>query len=224
MFRLTLQLRHYARNLKTNVKSERNINPIKRVPIFNLLEHDVKAQVRSAKRLPSTTKSKTKTNSIPLITCARSEFNLNADKFVPSDAKYLTIPLASFGWQHYKSKNDFFIIHPSEMNFNASNEVATDAEKFSKFDLDPILVENLASQLNIRQTTYIQQKAIPSITSGVHTLIAAETGCGKTVAYLIPIIANILKQKQSENNNEIGPLNSPRAIILTPGRELGNNF
>lgn len=223
MFRLTIQLRHYAKNAKINVKSEQSEKQIKRVPIFHLNERDVQHTTRkSTKQSKSTSKSQAKTNRIPLISCARPEFNLYKNKFVPSEGKYESIPLASGGWQHYKSKNDCFTIHATEVNFNTSSEVATDTEWFNQFNLDSTLVENLASQLNVRQATSIQTKAIPAIESGAHTLIAAETGCGKTIAFLTPIIMSVLKQKQAERNTGVGPLNSPRAIILSPSRELGN--
>ncbi|XP_050298966.1 probable ATP-dependent RNA helicase DDX28 isoform X2 [Anthonomus grandis grandis] len=49
---------------------------------------------------------------------------------------------------------------------------------------------------------------------GVHTLLAAETGCGKTIAYLLPIIQALLQ------DNKPRELNSPRVVIVVPNREL----
>jgi len=49
-------------------------------------------------------------------------------------------------------------------------------------------------------------------------LLAAETGCGKTLAYLTPIVQQILNYKEkSKFNNQF---NSPLALIIVPGREL----
>lgn len=96
-------------------------------------------------------------------------------------------------------------------------------QPFATMNLNPTLLENLKIQLGVDKMSYIQEKAIPTISSGRHTLIAAETGCGKTVAYLVPIIMEILRQKQLESTESTDRphLNSPRVIILTPGRELG---
>lgn len=48
-----------------------------------------------------------------------------------------------------------------------------------------------------------------------HVLMAAETGCGKTIAYLLPIIQDII-----ENKVEMEVVNTPKALILVPNREL----
>lgn len=50
--------------------------------------------------------------------------------------------------------------------------------------------------------------------SGLHTLLAAETGCGKTISYLLPIIKKLLDTKGESK------LNTPRAVVLVPNREL----
>lgn len=70
------------------------------------------------------------------------------------------------------------------------------------------------------RTTYIQQIAIPKILANQHTLIAAETGCGKTVAYLLPIIQNLLKRKRTVNTDSTTEFNTPKVLIITPSREL----
>jgi ATP-dependent RNA helicase RhlE len=58
--------------------------------------------------------------------------------------------------------------------------------------------------------TPIQEKAIPVIGSGVDVLGIAQTGTGKTAAYLIPLLMKLVKAEGDE----------PRAIILVPTREL----
>ena len=52
-----------------------------------------------------------------------------------------------------------------------------------------------------------------------NTLIAAETGNGKTLAFLIPMLNQLLYHKDSEETEEV---NSPYAVIVTPGRELAD--
>lgn len=45
-------------------------------------------------------------------------------------------------------------------------------------------------------------------------MVAAETGCGKTLAYLLPIINELGKLHVAGNPN------TPRGLIVTPNREL----
>ncbi len=58
--------------------------------------------------------------------------------------------------------------------------------------------------------TEIQQKAIPLVLGGHDILGIAQTGTGKTAAYLLPLL---LKLKYAQGMN-------PRALILAPTREL----
>lgn len=62
----------------------------------------------------------------------------------------------------------------------------------------------------------IKEKAIPQILSGKNCLLSAETGCGKTLAFLLPAVEQILQWKK-----EMEPeYNAPLVLIITPSREL----
>jgi ATP-dependent RNA helicase RhlE len=74
-------------------------------------------------------------------------------------------------------------------------------------------------QFALRETGYehptpIQQAAIPIILEGHDLLGIAQTGTGKTAAFSLPILQNLAK-----NSTRLIP-KSPRALILTPTREL----
>lgn len=58
--------------------------------------------------------------------------------------------------------------------------------------------------------------AIPHFLRGSNTMIAAETGNGKTLAFLAPLVHQLMKSKSIDEH----ALNSPRALIIVPGREL----
>lgn len=53
--------------------------------------------------------------------------------------------------------------------------------------------------------------------SGKNCLIAAETGCGKTLAYLLPMIEQLMVWNKAMGSR---PPNTPLALVLCPHREL----
>lgn len=63
--------------------------------------------------------------------------------------------------------------------------------------------------------TSIQQQAIPEILAGRDLLGCAQTGTGKTAAFVIPILQQLHAAKQQKANMQM-----PKALILTPTREL----
>lgn len=81
---------------------------------------------------------------------------------------------------------------------------------FSSLNLAAPLLHTLA-QLGYQQPTPIQQHAIPLILQGQDILASAQTGTGKTAAFALPIIQQLLNQPAGA---------APRALILVPTREL----
>ena len=153
---------------------------------------------------------------IQLVSCKVKKYDLRHGDKLPDNSKFGSIPLASSGWKHDKSRGDFFIIHPIPAENNLRNE---QSKSFEHFGLHSKIVENLQTNLNISKCSSIQLEGMPLILSGDHTLLAAETGCGKTLAYLVPIVQNIFKLKEIPNQKF--NFNTPLGLILTPGRELG---
>ena len=80
---------------------------------------------------------------------------------------------------------------------------------FSSFNLDARLQDGVRS-LGFDQPTPIQSATIPSALTGQDILGSAETGTGKTAAYLLPLMQRLLAAKSR----------TPRALILVPTREL----
>lgn len=60
------------------------------------------------------------------------------------------------------------------------------------------------------EPTPIQQRAIPKINSGVNIVGVAQTGTGKTAAYLLPLLTKLRKPEG----------NDPRVVVIVPTREL----
>ncbi|XP_067622957.1 probable ATP-dependent RNA helicase DDX28 [Eurosta solidaginis] len=160
----------------------------------------------------------------PLICCKRTPFHLYVP--APEYSKFGTIPLATNGWKHFKAKGDFMIFNAtvSKMDIRAEMLDVQDFISRSNTSLNDKLLDNVKNEFRISSFTNIQVKAIPKVLDGHHVLIAAETGCGKTLAYLLPIAQSIIERKQrwssSQTNKKERKLNTPLAVILTPGREL----
>lgn len=74
--------------------------------------------------------------------------------------------------------------------------------------------------LGFAEPTSIQRKAIPLLTAGRPAVaLASETGGGKTLAYLLPMV-EMLKRHESAHGLEIRRPGRPRALVLTPSPEL----
>lgn len=84
---------------------------------------------------------------------------------------------------------------------------------FESLQLAPLILDALKKTGYITPTP-IQAQAIPIILSGRDLLGCAQTGTGKTAAFSIPIIQNLLQQEHKTNKQHI------KALILTPTREL----
>ena len=80
---------------------------------------------------------------------------------------------------------------------------------FSELGLMPELARAVAEQ-GYTAPTPIQAQAIPAVLEGRDLLAAAQTGTGKTAAFVLPILQSL--------RNAAG--RTPRALVLTPTREL----
>ena len=83
---------------------------------------------------------------------------------------------------------------------------------FSEFDLPPALLDGL-NEAGYEFCTPIQEKAIPLALEGRDVAGQAQTGTGKTAAYLVPIFARLMAQEQP-------PKGMPSVLIVAPTREL----
>lgn len=82
--------------------------------------------------------------------------------------------------------------------------------KFSDFNLNEDLLESL-SYMNFEQATPIQEQAIPVILNGQDLIGCAQTGTGKTAAFVLPVLHKLIKDRKK------GHIDS---LILCPTREL----
>ncbi len=82
---------------------------------------------------------------------------------------------------------------------------------FSEFSLDPAILKTL-QEIGFNEPTPIQAASIPPLLEGKDLLASAQTGTGKTAAFLLPLIHKIA------HTSSYGGY--PQALILVPTREL----
>jgi superfamily II DNA/RNA helicase len=86
--------------------------------------------------------------------------------------------------------------------------------KFNKFNLSKSLEDGL-EMMGFVDATPIQQQAIPIILSGDDLIACAQTGTGKTAAFVLPILSLLSSQKQNDK---------VKALIIAPTRELAKQI
>ena len=77
------------------------------------------------------------------------------------------------------------------------------------------LTDSLVSKLEncgFSKATAVQKLAIPIIKSGKDVAIAAETGCGKSLSYLLPIMEQFINSNRRTT--------TPQSVILVPSHLL----
>eukprot|EP00088_Acartia_fossae_P002685 TRINITY_DN11106_c0_g1_i1.p1 TRINITY_DN11106_c0_g1~~TRINITY_DN11106_c0_g1_i1.p1 ORF type:complete len:559 (+),score=75.64 TRINITY_DN11106_c0_g1_i1:28-1704(+) len=137
------------------------------------------------------------------------------------------VPLVSDGWKHRKSIGDYFTINKFKpIRANNFESIKENQPRFSQLDIHPELVSALKS-CGYNKLTNIQSECLPSLVDNKdsHSLIAAETGNGKTLCFLVPILNNIIKLKQNESTDIASrPSRTPLAVIAAPSRELATQI
>ncbi|MFU8819313.1 MAG: ATP-dependent RNA helicase RhlB [Desulfurivibrio sp.] len=87
--------------------------------------------------------------------------------------------------------------------------------RFHDLDLAPELMRAIQS-LGFQYSTPIQAQILPPTLAGHDAFGKAQTGTGKSAAFLISIITRLLRDPETEQEN----LAQPRALVLAPTREL----
>lgn len=85
--------------------------------------------------------------------------------------------------------------------------------RFKDFDLNPVLLPAIKRE-GFETPTPIQAEAIPAAIEGRDIIGTAQTGTGKTAAFILPILNRLLT----------GRLHRVRALIVTPTRELAQQI
>jgi superfamily II DNA/RNA helicase len=91
---------------------------------------------------------------------------------------------------------------------------------FAELGLAPEILRAI-EELGYTEATPIQDAAIPKVLSGHDLLAAAQTGTGKTAAFMLPILERLKKYA----NVSVSPAMHPvRVLVLSPTRELADQI
>ncbi|OAV70207.1 ATP-dependent RNA helicase rhlE [Bacteroidales bacterium Barb6] len=87
--------------------------------------------------------------------------------------------------------------------------------KFNELQLEDAILDGIEA-MNFTETTPIQELTIPVILEGRDIIACAQTGTGKTAAYVLPVI--------NELSRGVCPSDAVNAIIMAPTRELAQQI
>jgi ATP-dependent RNA helicase RhlE len=93
----------------------------------------------------------------------------------------------------------------------AEQLLAIAASPFSELGLSPTIVRSLIDE-NYSQPTPVQRQVIPGAAAGRDVLACAQTGTGKTAAFVLPILHQLAAEGAASDGIQ--------ALVLTPTREL----
>jgi ATP-dependent RNA helicase RhlB len=107
-----------------------------------------------------------------------------------------------------------------DLSATAATGIATalTGTRFDEFDLHPLIRAGLEAA-GFSHCTPIQQKTLPLALRGLDVTGQAQTGTGKTAAFLLAIFQRLLQQREQAGDINQGP-HALSALILAPTREL----
>jgi len=173
---------------------------------------------------------------MPVISCRRTELNHYQGQRVNPFKKLV---YASEHWGSRKTIGDYFSFngykkalstsfHENVVSEKTRDRLDPDRPQFQSFDqLDSRLLNSLKN-LGLTHPTNIQQLSLRDLLKGQSGILAAETGNGKTLAFLLPLVQRVLRLKEAigqvESDRQLTYLNRPLAVVVAPSRELAHQI
>ena len=132
-----------------------------------------------------------------------------------------------FNSMEKNSQIHIFLKNKEILDDNINNKILS----FKSIDFHPLLQKNI-TKMKYDLMTPIQKAIIPYILESKDCLGCAETGSGKTIAFLTPIISLLLKEGPPKEDDEFLKPNSkytnscsyPVCLIIVPTRELAEQI
>jgi ATP-dependent RNA helicase DDX18/HAS1 len=81
-----------------------------------------------------------------------------------------------------------------------------------------LLYQNLCDAAGITRPSRIQALAWPKVLTGKHCIIGEQTGSGKSLAYLLPLLQKVLSSKPNSDPGQ------PKILVLAPTAELADQI
>jgi len=88
---------------------------------------------------------------------------------------------------------------------------------FASAGLRQILVDNI-SKSGYKEPTPVQKRTLPIVMAGRDVMACAQTGSGKTAAFLLPIIHKLIEEQADGKAG--AACQEPQCVVITPTREL----
>ncbi|KAF3903316.1 hypothetical protein AA313_de0201009 [Arthrobotrys entomopaga] len=111
--------------------------------------------------------------------------------------------------------------------FNTTDWKPLHFHRFDEMGLHPVVVQN-TELAGYKVPTPIQRACIPTIVRGYDIIACAQTGSGKTAAFLIPIISKLMGKIKTLTANRAPPGRyrkaEPLVLIVAPTRELATQI
>ena len=89
--------------------------------------------------------------------------------------------------------------------------------KFRQLGLCPELVDVIEHEdrFGLSAPTHVQRLAVPAILNGKDVIVKSETGSGKTLSFLLPVVELLLRMRPNVSRSD-----GTYCIIIAPTREL----
>lgn len=87
-------------------------------------------------------------------------------------------------------------------------------EDLKQYNIHPTLLQTITQDMKFEFMTPVQAATLPTTFAGDDILAQAKTGTGKTLAFLLPVVQNLVSQKKTA-----GPRNAS-LLVISPTREL----
>ena len=112
----------------------------------------------------------------------------------------------------------FYRYHDLSVEMRGEN-VPSPLNTFQDAQLCKSVQDNI-NKSNYKELTPVQKNAIPCILAQRELMVCAETGSGKTAAFLLPIISMLSDNKKLKSEPNQRGVISPSVLVLVPTREL----
>jgi len=111
-----------------------------------------------------------------------------------------------------------------EISNKTKNNLPDPEDSFENLKLAPCLYENI-KKCGYERLTIIQRNAVPIMMKKMNVMASSQTGSGKTAAFLLPIIQNLIETGPPNPDAPIDEYKKyrksyPCVLVLAPTREL----